>query len=307
MLFTDSDHVTQEELQAIDTELPQVAAAQKITLDGSLGVIRANWDECAGMLSRAIGYRTNNSGVDPVLAFHMRTVQFVGLNQLALTPQFANSVSPWKKWLIYEALRRVYRSATQRNSRDGDRFQDKFERCTEDANAAYRQAASFGLPIIRNPLSAPGAVHDLLAGSWTEANLTTIAQSPTEARDIFIAITWVSDRANANNESGASALLPKALAADEAVRISIANLGAPGTEAHPTTRTGGYYATGLATHWNVYAGVSRDGLRKQYPTPIPLSTATWDLAGALSTSGAKLDSGQQPEFIEPLPNIIYRA
>ncbi len=307
MLLTDADHATQEEMQAIDAELPQVASAQKITLDGPLGVLRANWDECAAILARAIGQRSHHRGFDPVIAFHSRTVQSIGLNQIAMSAQYANSISPWKKWVIYEALRRAYRAATQRNSRENDRFQAKFEQFTEDANSAYRQAASFGLPIVTLPLSAPGALHDLQAGSWGDANVETIAQSPTADRDIFIAITWLSDRTPANNESGPSAVVLKNLTAAQGVRISIAGLVPPGSAPHPATRTGAYYATGVATHWNVYAGVSRDALRRQNNAPIPIGTSTYDLTGSILTSSGLLEAGQQADFVEPLPNIIYRA
>jgi hypothetical protein len=304
-LFTDSDHVTQADLQAIDAELPQVASAQKLSLEGPLGIIRANWDECSGIMDRALGQR-NLSGVDPVIAWHTNRIRKIGLNQITLAPQYANSVSPWKRWLIYEALRRCYRAATQRNA-NNDRFQLKFEQYGEDADAAWRRACSFGLPVVFAPISAPGALHDLGAGVWSTSNLISISQSPsTSDRTIYCAITWVASAASSNGESAGSEVVSISLTASQGVRVSIAGLNPPGSSTHPSSRAGAYYPTGKASHWNVYAGSDPASLCRQNLTPIPVTTQTYDLTGALA-AGVLLGDGQTYDTLEPLTNIIYRA
>jgi hypothetical protein len=303
-LFTDSDHVTQADMQAVDAELPQVTVPQKLTLEGPLGIIRANWDECAGLLSRALAHRSS-PGMDPVMAFHTRAISAVQLHQVTLAPQYANSVSPWKRWLIYEALRRVYRAATQRNA-NNDRFEAKFLQYGEDADSSWRRACSFGLPIVNAPLSAPGSLHDLGAGVWSASNMTAIAQTATAERVLYVAITWSDSTATSNNESAPSEAIAIPLTSTQGVRISIAGLTPPGTAPHPSSRAGGYYATRKATHWNVYAGENVSDLRKQNASPIALATQTYDLTGAL-TSGALVGDGQTYDILEPITNIIYRA
>lgn len=304
-LFTDSDHITQTDLASIDAEVPAVASAQKITLDGDMGILRMNWGECAQQLNRAIVRASGALGVDPVMAFHLRLQRSIQVQQITLAPQFANSMSPWRRWLIYEALRRFFRAATQRNV-GNDRFQLKFEQYGENADQAYRQAASFGVPVVFAPLSAPGAVHDLAAGVWSADNLTKITQSATSDRTLYIAITWVDESQSVNNESAPSQVLAVQLAAAEGVQISIASLTPPGTTTHPNARSGLYYVTGKATGWNVYAGLSSTSLRKQNASLIPLSTSAYSLTGSLA-SGSLLGDGQTYNTLEPLPNIIYRA
>jgi hypothetical protein len=303
-LFTDSDHVTQADMQAVDAELPQVTVPQKLTLEGPLGIIRANWDECAGVLSRALTHRSS-SGIDPVLAFHTRAVRSVHLHQITLAPQYANSVSPWKRWLIYEALRRVYRAATQRNA-NNDRFEAKFVQYGEDADASWRRACSFGLPIVNAPLSAPGSLHDLGAGVWSASNLAAIAQSSTTERVLYVAITWLDSTETSNNESAPSEAISISLSATQGVRISVSGLTPPGTAPHPSSRAGGYYPTRKATHWNVYAGENVSDLRKQNASPISVSTLLYDLTGPLAV-GALVGDGQTYDVLEPLTNIIHRA
>lgn len=318
MLLTDSDFLTTDMLAALEPEIREVAEAQDISLEGDNSIIRAAWDECADTLLEhmdSFGGYLNLSGMGGhvgTLVSHGLGVRRprVFLSQIVATEaHYANRVPVLQRWMLYRALYLLYRTASQRTVHD--RYQAKADEYERESKRHWRSLWAKGLPVVVQPLAAPGAIHEFNSGEWGDANVTAVAGGSGDASAAYaIAITWVGGSRTENNESGPSAPIALNVSANQVIRIDISSLNPPdGTSA---ANAGATFADGIlsplaASGWNIYVGALGGTLKRQNASPIPIATKTYTFAGAPATTGAVLTAGQLPDANFTFSRVLHRA
>ena len=61
-----------------------------------------------------------------------------------------------------------------------------------------------------------------------------------------------------------------------------------------------------ATGWNVYAGTSINSITKQNPAPLD-PAQSWTIPTSGWSTGASPGTGQQPNFLRPMPRFLQRG
>jgi len=318
-LYTDSDLITEADLVDIDSEIRDVAAASNISIDAK---IREAWEETGSAIlakMEAFGGSVNilvGAGVQMATLltnYGMGVARSrVWLSQIIADESYAGMTSPLKRWLAYEALPRFYRDASERVNADRyDRKRDRFE---QDAKLSAGRLKQRGLPLVLQPLPAPGALHEMNSGTFGEANLSQAAAVGLTGGNFAVAITWVdsskyvSSSMKGNGESGPSTPAGINVAADNAIAVSIASLNPPNGKPYQSgTFADGILAMLTATHWNIYAGNVSETLTLQNATPIPVGTKTYTLPSDPTSSGAFLAPGQTPDARYAFLNVVQRA
>jgi hypothetical protein len=294
-LFTDSNHVTQADLVALDPQIAEIAIAEEFTVSA---LIARAWDECAEIIQRACASEYGEF-TDPVLAYHTGGwPSGVQLSRIVVTSPYANSASTLQRWMTWKAIEVFYRAAAARGV--NDRYEAKLERARSESANAWRAVYSAGVPTVSNPLPCPGALHELGAGVFDADNVTT-ESGTSDGGQFRVAITWL----DANGvESGPSAAVDVSVEPDSVIRVDVGSLGAPGVVA--VTRSGAYSLL-TATHWNVYAGVVGSTLRLQNAEPIVLATTHYTLDSDPTTSGAALGGGQAADGVQRFQRTVGRG
>ena len=311
-LFTDSHIIAAEQMIALDGEVGAVSASNKVDPGAA---IRNAWSESAQFLTSRLqsysgqmsaGYWGNTSFLN---AYGNANFPRVRLSNIVATCwDYAGAQSPIESWLLYSALYLFYRDASTRKAKD-DRLSAKTAQYLNEKKAAWSRIEAVGVPIVINPLPAPGALHEPNAGSWGATNLTTAGASNSPLSYDF-AVTWMGNgslSSNANNsESGPSARATLQFAPGQTLTASIASLIPP---------TGNYsasvgYASGITTGqvaigWNLYAGPAGGQLTLQNASVLPLTSPTVALTAFL-TGPKYLGSGQFPTESLPFARHISR-
>lgn len=315
-LLTDNDFVQQADLAALDPEVPDVAVAEGITIEGEAGIARQAWEECATVLLE----RMESFGGSYFAAHGQHLYPFgagscharVFLSQIVVSDPYARRVSPIERWMIYEALVLFYRAAVNRTIED--RYQVKLDRFGEAAKEHRKRLWRRGLPVVFEPLPAPGALHEWHSGVWSAANLSGVAGGANPETQYDVAITWV-DRSRygspawkGNAESGPSAVLRYALAANHWLQVDIGTLNPPaGGAVYQNSPADGDFRQLQATHWNLYVGLAGQPLWLQNASPIPVDAPVYALAGTPSGGGEPLEPGQKPDINYAFMNLLHRA
>jgi hypothetical protein len=297
-LLTDSNHVTESDLAALDPEISAIAAAEEVNVDTLLGQA---WIESATRIQELTQPRYGQFQ-DPVLAYHTNlTPEPVQLSSIVVTSEYAGHQSALKRWMVWMAMATFYRAIA--NRRDEDRYQRKQERAEKEAERGWSSLFSVGLPVVLAPLPCPGAVHEIGAGVFGSSSVTSVSGGTTAAGDYEVSITWM----DADGvESGPSASVPVTVPVNDLIRVSISGLGAPGvvSVARPTDM---YYPTLTATHWNVYVGAAGGPQYKQNSSPIAISSTTYTLADDPVLSGTMLGTGQVANSTHQFSRIVGRG
>lgn len=308
MLLTDSDFLTTEMIETLEPEVREVADSQSISLEGENSIIRSAWDECADSLLEQVslgGYLNFSRGSHGLTLQRPR----VFLSQIVATEShYAKRIPLIQRWMMYKALHLLYRTASQRTVHD--RYQAKSDEYALELKSRWRSLWVHGLPIVVQPLSAPGAIHESNAGEWSVENLSSVSGGSSAAGPYEIAITWVdstryqSQRQKQNGESGPSARIAFNVPAGERLRIDISSLNAPdGTVPQAVA-----FSPLAASGWNVYAGNLGGMLYLQNTTtPITIATKSYTFAGAPVLAGSILDSGQLPDATFAFSRVLHRA
>jgi len=316
MLFTDGDIVTSANLSQIDSEVLSVASTSKpaIQLDGPGSLCAQAWQECGGKIASAMQMYTSYLASPGMSGGGVAAIYNVGtaarnqvrarLNQVVATEsQYGQTSSMLQLWLSYTALRLFFRDASARMGKD--RLETKYERYSADADYAWRQLRQNGLPYIASPMEAPGAKHGANAGSWSIANLSTVAGTGT-APTVGVAITYydaskyVSEANTMNAESGPSDILQIAIPAASVLQVSIAGLNPPNGTMDQVGLSQGAWTPLNATHWILWVGLAGSPLYWQ--AAIPIATKTYTLAGDPVATGNILGLGQWPDL-----NLTFQA
>ena len=310
MLFTDSDLVTAYDLKAVDGEADAVSRTEKINLDGPQSIIRQAWAECSSHLNKHLqaygGFfgssgSANHIGAVMNTGIYSSTAPIIMLYRVvAHNWRYDNSPSDIQLWVIYAALAKLYRNAS--NRKGVDRYQEKAERFNQEAIDKWGDFVAQGLPAVIGPIEAPGALHAHGAGMWA---VSTAAGNGTTTTTYKVCITYydasayVSQLSKANAESGPSASQDVAVITGNNIRVDITGLQSPtGSQAKIGTSEG-LTLTRPATHWNIYVAATPvvDGLLPvyYYQTSLPIATKTFTLAGDPVLSGTIMDQGQFPD------------
>src|SRR5262249_24368154 len=131
MLFTDSDIVTLDMLQQIDSEIDRVASSAKppLVVEGAGSCIRQAWQECGSVLLSAQQLYSTYLAQPGMSSAHVAAVMNTGVparNQprvklsqiVAHHPDYAACQSAVQQWMAYHALALLFRNASVRTDKD---------------------------------------------------------------------------------------------------------------------------------------------------------------------------------------------
>lgn len=338
MLFVDSDIIGAPDLNRLDSEVSAVACTTKpvIVVDGPGSICEAAWTECSQRILGAMQSYVSYPAQTGMPATHAAAVTNVGipartqprvrLNQIvASDPNFSASQSPMQTWMLYHALALFYRDASSRLGKD--RYQEKYKRYLSDADFKWRGLRNNGLPMVYQPLEAPGAKHAFRAGAWGVSNVTgSSGGTNAEAQSIVVAITWYDGSKyksrltppdgdldpQHNAESAASATVAFVIQPDQLLTVDISTLTPPTGNPDPVGLASGTWSPLKATNWNIYVGLPS---ASAFVAPtmylqaegIPIGTKSWMLAADPVYSGPTLLPGQYPDLNLVFLNIAMRA
>jgi hypothetical protein len=305
MLWVDDDFVTIADLQSMDPEVPDVAQTEGIVLEGSAGVIRRAKEDAQATLSRFMSFGGLSASDLTVRDVNIPTgiselkYNYAGFAQLVVSGEAEDNWSTLKRWVVARTLLRFYRAATNKNA---DRYSDRFEALQDAIREDYWPSLKRrGLPILFNPLPAPGAIMER-AGTFAAANVTLVSGGGASTDEFEFAITWVGSRYvspadKRNSESYRSARVKATMEAAKVANVSILGLTAPDGVQPEFTRSSCRYTPAVTVGWNVWAGEVDGPLYRQNATVIPIATTDFDLPDDPVLSGEQLDMGQFEDII----------
>lgn len=228
------------------------------------------------------------------------------------------STSPLSRWIASHALYSFYRDAMNRGGKD--RLKAKMDLYFLEVQKFFTsQLASYGLPVVLNPLACPAAELEGNSGCWNNDNLS---QTPnvacTLAEQVTVVVTYCDAssfelyqsaiRKN-NAESHPSKQAQLALTTGNALTVDISSLNPPTGEQHPSTWQVCRITPLKATGWNVYVStaVSNGRLILQNSSPILISTTSYTLPADPLTIGPVVGFGQYEDRRLTMPNIRQRS
>ncbi|TAL08410.1 MAG: hypothetical protein EPO02_13075 [Nitrospirae bacterium] len=293
-LLTDSDQVSGADLRAIDYEVADVAETHKLTLEGDGSVIRGAWEECAEKLLAAFqnfgsGSPLGPFGVIPNLLYWNwpagTTNSAISLSQVVASDPL-NKRSVLQRWLTLCALENVYRAVA--NASQEDRYKKKQAAYDVEAAKAWRLLSRLGLPVVSQPLPAPGALHEPGAGTFSGSDIGSVVTGSAADQPVEISITWWDSVRSA--ESGPSLVIGYDIPDNAVLTVSRANCVPPAA----------------ATHWNVYvSALTGQPLTRQ--VQLPIATTSWAAPGAIAATATQLGPGQAAERNIAFSNFLQRA
>ncbi len=281
---------------SLDSELLNIAKTEQLTLEGNNGLIRRAKENSQSALSSFMTTSGINQSdlslrnVNTPVFLNDRTVQYAGFAQVLVSGETETNWSLLKQWVAARTLRMIYQAAANRNT---DRYKDRFADVQDQLSTEiWPKFRKFGLPIVINPLPAPGAIMER-AGEFSPGNVTLINGPGTSNDEIDVAITWVSS--GENNESYRSRIVSVTLSSGKVLSVSLNGLIPPDGSQPAHTRASCRYATRVAIGWNVYAGRRGGTLYRQNISPISLSSA-YISSGNLNYSGTPVGLGQYADI-----------
>ena len=176
-----------------------------------------------------------------------------------------------KRWHICHTLEAVYADAY--NSQLNDRYAGKRDQFHLLAVEARMRLGEIGIGVVFDPLPQAGRP---AAAAGSGASLAAGTYFVTAART------------NRAGEEGASASPADITLAGGTFRVTPTN--------PPANATG----------WNVYVGRTPDQMFLQNQSPLATVTV-WLQPGAPAASGQSAGSGQAPNCLQPVPNVIQRG
>jgi len=313
MLWNDAVFVSTSDMQVIDGEVSDVAAAQSITVDGTNGLCAETISECMSeimaRMQRFGGYLS--SGL--ITANHLAAVFNVGgpgVNRTRITPgQIVvrqvgiPAVDSLRRWVVYRCLYNFFRDAASRTT--DERFRVKRDDYWKDAKRRYLPLMrSNGLPIVYRPFPCPGALFERNAGTWGSSNVTTASHIGASGGSFDVAITWVDQtyyrgpqyggllNPKGNAESYTSARQAITVSANNVISVNLTGLVPPIANEDQAYVNMALTANLNASGFNVYVGSPGGTLYLQNNSPVLVSTGVYQLAGDPVLSGYTSDWGQ---------------
>lgn len=175
-----------------------------------------------------------------------------------------------KLWHIYRALEMVYSDAY--SSQLNDRYAAKRDQFHEAAQGACEKLTQIGIGVASQPVA--------------QATTPQVIAMPGSLPDgiYYVTMAWL----NSVGEEGASAVPAVITLAASALQVQ--------PMAPPLT----------AMSWNVYAGHAPEGMVLQNSSPIPVGE-TWLQASSMAQAGQRPGSGQEPNYLKPIPRVLQRG
>lgn len=288
-LWIDREWVGLADLTAIDSEVPSIAEAEEITVEGLGGVAREAFAECSNWLMTS--FPSLSGAYDPVSDVGRTVYNRFRLEQVVITEEYGERRTPLRDWLIWSTLAAFYRSAVRRSL--SDRYERKLE--LADGELRKRQAAvrRHGIPIVFNPLPSPGAPGAPWAGSVSPVTATAVSNgSYSGATTVYYAVSFVSNGV----ESARSVVAAIDLASGESFTLTPTSLD-------PPNLVNGYLHP---TGWNAYTGATADDLRLATVTPKTFGQSLSD-GRYISNTRAVLRNGQAPDSVVSYRDLILRG
>ncbi len=326
-LFTDGEFISQADLQAVDSEVNRLGAADAVAFPNLLALacdemgrkIIADSQSVQGYLTPwAVPYNQAAAVLNATLPSVNRPR--ISLSQVVVSSSYPGYSSALKQCTIHYALWLLFRNAMRRvaSGKDADRYQAKMEEYDADIKKRYYpRFYNEGVPVVYKPLACPGATHEPNAGTFDSTRLSLTAGTNANATTTYyVAVTWtdsaqgyVSSANKGTGESGPSTAVPIAVTTNNVIKVDITPLNPPNGSGPASIATGlGLFIKGNATGWNVYVGSSATGpLYLQNATPVAIATITYTLAGAPTTTGAAMDTGQGVQAMYTMQPSIARG
>jgi hypothetical protein len=175
-----------------------------------------------------------------------------------------------KLWHIYRTLEMVYSDAY--SSQLIDRYGAKRGYFRDEAKRSRERLIQIGIGVTSHPVPRAATPKVIaIPGSLSDGIY-------------YVTMAWV----NLAGEEGASAVPAVITLAASTLQV---NSAAP-----PPT----------AVSWNVYVGHAPEAMVIQNGSPIP-AWETWLQAAALAASGQRPGSGQEPNYLKPIPRVLQRG
>lgn len=244
-------------------------------------------------------------------------------------PSAVSISGPLHTWLTHWAITLGYRKVMGAVDASLDRGKIKYDIYYKlTAGEKWSILRSNGIPYVRVPFPAPGALYEPGSGLWSAANLSQTASGGAAGGTFKVAVTWVDQTSTVlyvsppmknNSESGPARVFPvtytdgilqQVITADNALSIDISSLTPPNGSINlaESSVTGVTQGTHIATGWNVYVGSTNPGnsMYLQNAIPIPVGTKTYTLSGDPVLSGYTMGLGQYPDANMPIGDLMIR-
>jgi len=175
-----------------------------------------------------------------------------------------------KLWHISRTLEMIYSDAY--SSQLNDRYGAKRDQFHAAAQLACEKLIQIGIGVTSQPIP--------------KAATPQVIAIPGSLPDgiYYVTMAWV----NSAGEEGASAVPEVTALAASAFQVL------PATP--PPT----------AVSWNIYCGHAPEGMVLQNLSPIPIGEI-WLQTGALAQAGRRPGSGQEPNYLKPIPRVLQRG
>ncbi len=255
MLLTDGNPNAAEDLRVYESAILGVANTEMMDLGAKLGLAT---EEIA---QEVLDFLLDHTAADPQAAWRLRIgtdVPAAWRRQMGVSDVVVTR--QMKRWHAAHTLEIVYRDAF--NNQLNDRYQAKFLEYRELARDAREQSFHFGIGLSLSPIpQAPTPLFSAVAG-------------PIPATTFYGRASWVG---TSGQEGTPSELITYDLPAGGVPVVQMADPPA------------------VASGFNVYLGLTPDGLALQNATPIPVGQA-FTLPGSGLIQGRKPGSGQTPDI-----------
>lgn len=305
MLWVDDDFVKVDDLLSIEPELSEIAKTEQLTLEGDNGLLRRAKEDAQTHLAQFMSL-SNLSFSDLTLrnvvtpSYNINRT-YAGFAQLVVSGDTGSHWNPLKQWAVDRALLRIYRAAINRNT---DRYQERYDAVQERLTVeSWPKFKRFGLPIVMNPLVAPGAIMER-AGEFGSSNISLTGGSGTSVDEVDVAIAWTAED---GDESYRSRLATISLVNGQVLQVNINGLTPPNGVQPKHTEAYCRYTPKAAAGWNVYVGKRNGKLYRQNGSPIPVATSTYTLSGNPVYSGTEAGLGQVPDINLEITSNLRRC
>lgn len=303
MLWTDSIFISTADLTRIDTEVPTIAVTEGVTLDGDNGLIKGAIEEAAQEIQKWVIAFGGYLNAGDLSANHLAAVLNVGignsvrqkivLSQVCVSGDTANSFSYIKQWAIFFTLRVFYRGVFTRTI--NDRYEKKMDLYKSELDRRVSATVkALGIPVVLRPLFAPASYFTRNSGTWDSTNVSVVVGPGTSAVSYDVAVSYmdmsqsnlyVSPAVPNNAESNISPIITQAVTSGHVIEVDTTSLIPPTGIQDPAQVLVSVMSPLMATHWNVYVGLTGKTLYLQNLSPIPVATKTFTLPNDPLLSG----------------------
>jgi len=319
MLFTDRVFITAALLDTIDGEFSKVATAESMNATAFIAeAVAASGDDFVGRIQSFSGYlcgvganANHQAAVLNILSTAINRPRAL-LNQICVSEPNPTRTA-FRRWVQYFVLCEFY--VAMSNRKVNDRYATKAKNYEKQRRRFWETLKGNGFPVVAAPLPCPGATLEYNAGTWGSSNVTAVAGGTAPSPVTYdVSVTWcsspnyVSSANQGNAESGGAAVQSILVPPANVISVNITGLNPPnGTVAVAIGTAQGIYSPQIATHWNVYAGITGQTLHLQNSTPIPVATTSYLFTAAPVATGFPQNAGQAAQWDMAFVNMLWRA